>query len=142
MAYSINQVFLVGNVARDPELKFTQGGTAFCNFSMATSRGVKKGDQWENVSTFHKIVVWGKLAEQVGNSLTKGQRVTISGRIDNRSYDGKDGTKKYISEVVADSVIFDSRQKSTVVDADDGVEQPPQEPSEAQAEDVADDIPF
>lgn len=152
MAYSINQVFLVGNVASDVDLKFTQNKQAVANFSIATNRSIKKNDEWESVATFHRIVVWGKLAEQCGASLTKGKRVTIQGRIDNRSYEAKEGGKRYISEVVADSVIYDSPRGS-----EPQARSADQEPPSAQAEpnprppapgetstveDVSDDIPF
>ena len=105
MAFSINLAIATGNVTRDPELKYTPSGMAVCSFGVATNRSIKKGDQWEDVPTFHNIVVWAKQAEYIANSVKKGTLVTVQGRIDNRSYDGKDGTKKYISEIVADSVI-------------------------------------
>lgn len=136
MPYSINQALLVGNVARDPELKFTQGGTAVCNFAVATSRGVKKNEQWENIATFHNIVVWGKLAEQLGKSLHKGMKVTVLGRIDNRSWE-KDGVKKYRTEIVADSVIYDQRK-----DQDEHLEEPPTDAETSNVEDVSGDVPF
>lgn len=95
-----------GNVTRDPELRYTPSGQAVCSFGVATNRSIKKGEQWENIATFHNVVQWGKQAEFTSNNLKKGGKVTVTGRIDNRSYDAKDGTKKYISEIVADSVIF------------------------------------
>lgn len=105
MAFSINMAVISGNVTRDPELRFTPSGQAVCSFGVATNRSIKKGDQWEDVATFHNVVQWGKPAEYTGNTLKKGMKVTVTGRIDNRSYDAKDGTKKYISEIVADTVI-------------------------------------
>ena len=105
MAFSINMAIISGNVTRDPELRFTPSGQAVCSFGVATNRSIKKGEQWEDVATFHNVVEWGKKAEFTASTVKKGMKVTVTGRIDNRSYDAKDGTKKYISEIVADTVI-------------------------------------
>lgn len=105
MSFSINLAIITGNVTRDPELRFTPSGQAVCSFGVATNRSVKKGEQWEDIATFHNVVQWGKPAEYTANNVKKGTKVTVTGRIDNRSYDAKDGTKKYISEIVADTVI-------------------------------------
>lgn len=105
MAFSINLAIITGNVTRDPELRYTPSGQAVCTFGVATNRSIKKGEQWEDVPTYHNIVVWGKQAEYLSNNVKKGTKVSISGRIDNRQYDAKDGTKKYISEIVADTVV-------------------------------------
>lgn len=102
-----------GNVTRDPELRYTPSGQAVCSFGVATNRSIKKGDQWENIATFHNVVQWGKQAEFTSSNLKKGMKVTVTGRIDNRSYDAKDGTKKYISEIVAESVIFYSEHNNS-----------------------------
>ena len=105
MAFSINMAIITGNVTRDPELRFTPSGSAVCSFGVATNHSIKRGDQWEDIPTFHNIVMWGKPAEYMGGILKKGMKVSLTGRIDNRQYDAKDGTKKYISEIVADTVI-------------------------------------
>jgi single-strand DNA-binding protein len=105
MPFSINLAVITGNVTRDPELRYTPSGSAVCSFGVATNHSIKKGDQWEDIPTFHNIVVWGKQAEYLTNVIKKGTKVSITGRIDNRQYDAKDGTKKYISEIVADTVI-------------------------------------
>ena len=105
MPFSINLAIVTGNVTRDPELRYTPSGSAVCSFGVATNHSVKRGDQWEDVPTFHNIVVWGKQAEYISNNVKKGTKVSIQGRIDNRQYDAKDGTKKYISEIVAETVI-------------------------------------
>lgn len=113
MAFSINQVTLVGNVAREPELKYTPNGTPICTFSVATNRNVKKGEKYEEVPTFHRIVVWNKMAEFVSRSVVKGQKIYVDGRIDNRSYEKKDGTKGHTSEVVAFNVIPFSQSRTS-----------------------------
>jgi len=113
MAFSINLAIITGNVTRDPELRYTPSGAAVCSFGVATNRSIKKGDQWEEAVTFHNVVMWGKPAETMSNLLKKGIKVSITGRIDNRSYDAKDGTKKYISEIVADTVVPFTEHKNT-----------------------------
>jgi single-strand DNA-binding protein len=105
MAFSINMAVITGNVTRDPELRYTPSGAPVCSFGVATNHSIKKDDQWTDIPTFHNIVVWGKQAEYISNTVKKGMKVSLSGRIDNRQYDAKDGTKKYISEIVADTVI-------------------------------------
>ena len=105
MPFSINMAIITGNVTRDPELRYTPSGAAVCSFGVATNHSIKKGDQWTDVPTFHNIVVWGKQAEYLSNTIKKGTKVSLTGRIDNRQYDAKDGTKKYISEIVAETVI-------------------------------------
>ena len=136
MPFSINMAIITGNVTRDPELRYTPSGSAVCSFGVATNHSIKKGDQWEDIPTFHNIVVWGKSAEYISNTVKKGMKVSLTGRIDNRQYDAKDGTKKYISEIVADTVIpFTDRRSSG--------DQNPQESSnqvETQSEDKVEDI--
>lgn len=106
MSFYENLAILHGNVASEPELKFTSSGTPVINFSVATNRSIKdEAGQYKDVATFHRIVVWGKFAEWLGSNLKKGAQVFIKGRIDNRSYDKPDGTKGYVSEIVAESVI-------------------------------------
>lgn len=104
MAFSINQVYLVGNVASDIELRYTPNGNAVCNFSLATNRSVKNGDNWDDVPTFHRVVVWAKLAEWLSQNVSKGNKLVVTGRIENSSYE-KDGIKFYKSEIVAQDVI-------------------------------------
>jgi single-strand DNA-binding protein len=103
---SVNKAILVGNLGKDPELRYTPSGTAVCTFSIATTERRKDKD---DVTTWHNIVTWASLAEICGKYLTKGKQVYIEGRIQNRSYDAKDGTKKYISEVVANEMQMLSR---------------------------------
>lgn len=146
MPFSINLAVISGNVTRDPELRYTPSGQAVCSFGVATNRSIKKGEQWENVATFHNVVEWGKAAEFTSNNLKKGMKVTVHGRIDNRSYDAKDGTKKYISEIVADSVIFYSERSNSPSQDDDStpISAPSQQPSTDKVEDIIipDEMPF
>jgi len=144
MAFSINLAIVTGNVTRDPELRYTPSGSAVCSFGVATNHSIKKGDQWEDVPTFHNIVVWGKIAEYISNTVHKGIKVSITGRIDNRQYDAKDGTKKYISEIVADTVIPFTDRKSTgempSVTQDNQTSSPPADTSEEKADEKVEDI--
>jgi len=111
MAFSINHVTLLGNVTKEPELRYTPAGVATTNLNIATNRSVKKGDTYTDVATFHRVVIWGKMAEFIAKSVHKGQKVYVDGRVENRSYD-QNGTKHYISEVVAENVIPMSQVKS------------------------------
>jgi single-strand DNA-binding protein len=148
MAFSINLAIITGNVTRDPELRYTPSGSAVCSFGVATNHSIKKGDQWEDVPTFHNIVVWGKQAEFIANNVHKGTKVSISGRIDNRQYDAKDGTKKYISEIVADTVVPFLDRKPTSGDmpsvTQEETPQPTSNPPEEKVEDIVipDEMPF
>ena len=98
----VNKAILVGRLGKDPEIKYTPSGTAIANFTMATSENYKDKDgQKQERTEWHKIVAFGKLAEICGESLAKGKQVYIEGRIQTRSWDDKDGNKKYMTEIVA-----------------------------------------
>ncbi|MFH1686959.1 MAG: single-stranded DNA-binding protein [bacterium] len=104
---SVNKVILVGRLGKDPDLKYTAGGSAVANFTLATDRSWKGQDgQSQKETTWHNIVVWGRQAEVIKEYLSKGRQVYIEGRIANRSYDDKEGNKKYISEVVVEQFRF------------------------------------
>lgn len=104
---SVNKAILVGNLGRDPEVRFTGSGKAVANFSIATSEVFTDGQgQRQEKTEWHNIVVWGKQAETCGQYLQKGRQVYIEGSIRTRSYDDKEGNKKYITEIVAQRVQF------------------------------------
>jgi single-strand DNA-binding protein len=97
----MNKVVLIGRLTKDPELRFTPGtGSAVTTLTLAVDRYNTKTGQKE--ADFIPVVIWGKQAESVANYLSKGSQAAISGRIQTRSYDAKDGTKRYVTEVVAD----------------------------------------
>lgn len=101
----MNRVVLIGRLTKDPELRFTPGsGKAVTTFTLAVDRRFKSQGQPE--ADFIPIVVWGKQAENVANYMSKGKLVGIGGRIQTRSYEAKDGTRRYVTEVVADEVQF------------------------------------
>ncbi len=106
MSKSLNKVQLIGNLGKDPELKYTSAGVAVATFSIATSDSWKdqEGNTQERTE-WHNIVAWRKLAEICGEWLKKGKRVYIEGRLQTRSYE-KDGVKRYMTEIVADQLIM------------------------------------
>ncbi len=107
MAGSLNKVFLVGNLTRDPELRFTAQGTAVANFSIAVNRSYKANDgEYKKEVSFFNIVVWGKTGENCSKFLSKGRSVLVEGRLQNRSYETQEGQKRTITEIVADNVQF------------------------------------
>ncbi|EKX81434.1 single-stranded DNA-binding protein [Clostridium botulinum CFSAN001628] len=101
----MNKVVLIGRLTKDPELKFTPGnGTAVATFTLAVDRRFSKDGQRE--ADFIPIVVWGKQAESTANYMSKGKLMGVSGRIQTRSYEAKDGTRRYVTEVIAEEVKF------------------------------------
>ena len=109
----MNKVTLIGRLTKDPELKFTPGtGTAVANFTIAVDRRVPNKDG-QREADFISVVVWGKIAENTANYMSKGKLIAVSGRIQARSYDAKDGTKRYVTEVVAEEVQFLDKMNGT-----------------------------
>ncbi len=106
MAGGVNKVILIGNLGRDPELRVTPSGHSVCQLNVATTRTYTKGNDRVEDTEWHRVVVWGKQAEHCANYLTKGRQVYVEGRLQTRSYDDKDGNKRYITEVVAENVQF------------------------------------
>lgn len=151
--FDLNRATLIGNVVRDPDLKYTAKGTAVLKFSMATNRSMQNEDgSYKDLPTFHNVVAWSKVAERLAKILAKGKKVYVEGRIDNRSYE-KDGQTRYISEVVADNVIvFDKGGAGGTPVMSEGTSsrkkkaapsEEPQDMSEEGLEDVdPNDIPF
>ena len=102
---SVNKVILVGRLGKDPDLRYTASGTAVANFTLATSERYKdRNGESQEKTEWHNIVVWRNLAEICGKYLKKGKQVYIEGKIQTRSYDDRDGNKRYITEVVADQM--------------------------------------
>jgi single-strand DNA-binding protein len=104
---SLNKVMLIGNLGKDPEVRFTPTGRAVARFSLATSEVWNDAEgQRQERTEWHNIVVWGKQAETCGQYLAKGRQVYIEGSIRSRQYDDKDGNRRYITEVNAQRVQF------------------------------------
>jgi len=100
----VNKVIIVGNLGRDPEVRFTQGGAAVCNLSVAVGERVKKGEAWEEHTEWFRVVVFGKTAENAGQYLQKGRQVYVEGRLKTDKYKDKDGAEKTSVEVIANTL--------------------------------------
>lgn len=147
---SVNKVILVGNLGADPELKHTPSNRAVCNLRIATTETWKdKGGAKQEKTEWHRVTVWGDMADNCAKYLSKGRSVYIEGRLETRSYD-KDGQKHYATDIVASNVVFlggggersegEGRRSGGgggVYDASRNVEQPPSGGPPAD-----DDIPF
>ncbi len=140
---SVNTVMLIGNLGRDPEVRFTANGRAVARFSIATSEtwNDAEGNRQERTE-WHNIVVWGKQGESCGQYLAKGRQVYIEGSIRNRSYDDKNGVKRYITEIVAQRVRFLGGGGGTRVAPEAESESPGEPSTGGQAPPLDDDIPF
>ncbi len=105
----MNKVILIGRLTRDPEVRYTQSGKAVASFTLAVDRRFARRDaenSGQPTADFIPIVTWNKLAEICGNNLVKGRRISVEGRMQVRSYDAQDGSKRYVTEVIADEVEF------------------------------------
>lgn len=130
----LNQVFLIGNLGRDPELRYTKAGLPVCNFTMATSEKYKDGaGQFQERVEWHRIVVWGSSAEACQKFLEKGRSVFVQGRINTRDWEDKQGNKQKSTEIVATSVQF--------LGSRDGDQRQERTPPNSQVEDDG-DLPF
>src|SRR5262245_43885971 len=138
---SVNKVMLIGNLGKDPEVRFTAGGRAVARFPLATSDVWNDAEgQRQERTEWHNIVVWGKQAETCGPYLAKGRQVFIDGSIRTRQAPDKDGNRRYITESIAQRVQFLGGGGGRGAEArGGGMEEPPPGPA-ASAED--DDIPF
>jgi single-strand DNA-binding protein len=107
MAGGVNKVILIGNLGVDPEVRFTPGGQAVANFRIATNESwTDKQGQKQERTEWHRIVVWGKLAELCGEYLKKGRQAYVEGRLQTREWTDKEGKKNYTTEIVANTVQF------------------------------------
>ncbi len=139
---SVNKAILIGNLGKDPELRYTPAGVAVCTFSLATTEKWrdKTSNEQKESTTWHNIVLWRRQAEIAKEYLSKGSPVYIEGRIQTRSYDDKEGVKKWITEIVGDRLQLLGRRgeggdHSTQSSAPDVPEAPPMSEDD-------DDLPF
>jgi single-strand DNA-binding protein len=138
---SINKALLIGNLGQDPELKYMPTGDAVCNFTIATTESWKDRDGNQKERTeWHRIVAYRRLAEICGEYLKKGKLVYIEGKIQTRSWEDKDGVKKYVTEIVADQMKMLGRRD----EASSESFSPPQksEPAPPASSNDEDDLPF
>ena len=140
---SVNKAILIGNLGRDPEMRYTPNGTAVTRFSIATSERFRdKSGEMQERTTWHLIVAWGRQAEVAKEYLSKGSPVYIEGRIDNRSYEDNDGNTRYVSEVIVQRMQSLGRREGT---SSSGFDQSPPSPSDFPEEGQSgadDDLPF
>ena len=99
-----NTITLVGNITRDPELRFTQTGRGVASFGIAVNRRYQVNNEWQEQTSFFNVVAWGQLGENAAATLTKGSRAIVFGRLEQRSWETQDGEKRSVVEVVADEL--------------------------------------
>lgn len=146
---SLNKVMLIGNLTRDPNLRFTPNGTAVCSFGLATNRSwtsSEGGEKQERVD-FHNVVAWSKLAEICGQLLHKGDKVYVEGRIQTRDWKTESGEERRVTEIVIDNMMLLSNSKGGGSSEESAHEAAPEAEMTAadqveEVEDVSDDIPF
>ena len=128
---SVNKVILLGHLGKDAETRYTTAGAAVTNFTLATNRRWKdqQTGEWKEETDWHNIVLWR--SENISSYLTKGKQVYIEGRLRTRSYDDKDGNKRYVTEVYADDVILLGGRGEAPPDAGGGYDQPVSMPRSA-----------
>ena len=110
---SVNKVILVGNLGRDPEIKYTQSNVPVANFSIATSESWKdkNSGEWQEKTEWHRVVAWRHLAERAERYLKKGKQVYVEGRLETRKWTGQDGQEKYTTEIIADQLMLLGRRE-------------------------------
>lgn len=115
MARSVNKVILVGNLGKDPDLRSTPQGKSVCSFSLATSESYldKATNEWKDITDWHNVVMWDRLADNASKFLKKGSKVYIEGSLKHRSYEGKDGVTRYVTEVLAREMVLIDKVEST-----------------------------
>ncbi|MBN2857268.1 MAG: single-stranded DNA-binding protein [Candidatus Delongbacteria bacterium] len=136
---SVNKVFLIGNLGKDPEVKYTPSGVQIAKFSLATSERVKRNEAWEEKTDWHNIVLFARQAEYAGEYLKKGMTVFIDGKISTRSWDDENGVRKYITEIIG-NVVKNLSVKRDETSSSDNDENPGND-SDKESEPM-DDLPF
>ena len=138
----LNKVILIGNLGRDPELRYTQSGQAVANFTLATTESITKRDgEREDRTEWHRIVAWGKLAEICGEYLSKGRQIYVEGRIQTREWEDKEGNKRWTTEIVARNMQMLGR-RSEGAGAGEPAEPSSGSSGPAEVSGNGDDIPF
>ena len=135
----VNKVILIGNLGADPEMRYTQNGTAVANFRLATTETWKKEGEKDELTEWHRIVAFGRLAEICGEYLSKGSRVYIEGRIQTRKWEDRDGNPRYTTEIIAREMKMLSPRGTEEGQAGRYAEEEPPLPDTPPMED---DVPF
>ena len=148
MAYdyrgTLNKVMLIGRLGQDPELKYTTSGTALVTLSVATNTAYKgqDGNLVENTE-WNRVVAWRKTAEVISNYAKKGTRVYVEGRLQTRSWEDQNGVKKYMTEIVADSIqLLETKGEAQSGGRSEGPSTPPEPDMPEPTTEEADDLPF
>ena len=149
MAKSLNKVMLIGNLTRDPNLRFTANNTAVCSFSIATNRDWvnKDTNEKQEAVEYHNIVAWGKLADICGSLLHKGDKVFVEGRLQSRKWEGEDKIEGRTTEVVIENMILtksssDQSGSTESFKSNKKVSEETASDESFDVEDVSDDVPF
>ena len=138
----LNKVMLIGHLGKDPEMQYLEGNIALAKFSLATSESFKdKAGNWTDKTEWHNIIMWRGLAETAEKYLKKGSLVYIEGKIQNRSWDDKDGNKRYITEIRADRMNMLDK-KPTDSGSDLSSTSSTESSIESSSEVIEDDLPF
>ncbi len=139
----LNKAILIGNLGKDPEIRYTPSGMAVANFSLATTENWTKDGQRESRTEWHRIVAFGRLAEICGEYLSKGKQIYVEGKIQTREWEDKDGNKRYTTEIVANQMqmlgtrdMSDAPKSSTSPSKKSDIPEPPYPDTQD------DDIPF
>lgn len=144
MAYdtkgTVNKVILIGRLGQDPEVRYTQFGTAVVTLSVATNMTSPQNGEKTDYTEWHRVIVWGKAAEMIGQYAIKGVRVYVDGRIGTRSWEDKDGNKRYMTEITANQIQILSDRNAGQECENARQEAPAQE--EMDFQDDADSLPF
>ena len=102
---SLNKAMIIGNLGKDPEMRYTQGGQAVTQFTVAVNRNYKdSAGEWKEVTEWFRVVAWGPLAERSAENLRKGRKVYVEGRLQTRAWEDKDGQKRYTTELIANTI--------------------------------------
>lgn len=118
---SVNKIIVIGNVGRDPELRYTGNGTAMATFSLATNHRYQSEGEWKEQTEWFRIVVWNQLAERVMERIQKGSQAYVEGRLQTRTWTGQDGKERKDIEIIANQVTSLDRREREAVGAPAGV---------------------
>lgn len=147
---TVNKVLLIGNLGRDPEMRYAPSGDAVCNVNIATTEKWKdKSGEMKEATEWHRVVFWGKLAEICAQYLTKGSQVYVEGKIQTKKYTDKDGAEKYSTEIKGDVMKMLGSKSARNESGDEGPARKETSQAKAQQEplpgafdEMSDDIPF
>lgn len=141
---TVNKVILIGRLGKDPDIRYTPGGSAVANFNIATDRSYKdKNGEWQNETEWHRVVAWTYNAEKAKEYLKKGHRVYVEGRLQTRSWEDQNGQKKYTTEVVVQNMeLLESRGESSYSGSGESGSTPTNITPPDDVEPKQDEVPF